>query len=92
MPWSRRFDRPIILPNGKKLETLDDARAYILALPKSKQAATEWQTAAGELLKAADPPGKGPWIDFARIGMMKALFPKAPMVRRKRAKIYRIVR
>jgi hypothetical protein len=65
-----------VLPNGRKLETLSDARADILALTEDEQAATRWQTAAGELLKAADPPGKGPWIDFARIGMMRALYPK----------------
>jgi hypothetical protein len=31
MPWSRRFDEPIQPPKGKKLVTLKDAAAYILA-------------------------------------------------------------
>jgi hypothetical protein len=74
--WSKRFPEPIVLPDGRKLETLSNARAHILALPEDEQAATRWQTAAGELLKASDPIGKGPWIDFARIGMMQALYPK----------------
>jgi len=47
MSWSRRFDEPIQPPKGKKLVTLEDAAAYILALPKSKQQSPEWQ-AAGE--------------------------------------------
>jgi hypothetical protein len=34
---SRPFDDPIQPPKGKKLVTLKDAAAYILALPKSKQ-------------------------------------------------------
>jgi hypothetical protein len=41
--WSRRFDDPIQSPKGKKLVTLKDAAAYILALPKSKQQSPEWQ-------------------------------------------------
>jgi hypothetical protein len=31
MPWSRRFDDPFQPPKGKKLVTLKDAAAYILA-------------------------------------------------------------
>jgi hypothetical protein len=27
--WSRRFDEPIVLPNGKKLLTLKDAFAWL---------------------------------------------------------------
>jgi hypothetical protein len=34
--WSRRFDEPIILPNGKKLLTLKDAIAWLAKeIPKS---------------------------------------------------------
>jgi hypothetical protein len=33
--WSRRFDEPIPLPDGKTLITLKQAAAYIIALPKS---------------------------------------------------------
>jgi hypothetical protein len=48
MPWSRPFDEPIQPPKGKRLVTLKDAAAYILALPKAKQQSPEWQ-AAGSL-------------------------------------------
>ena len=57
------------MPDGTRLETLSNARAYILELSEVEQASTKWQTAAGELPNAADPPCNGPWIDFARLGM-----------------------
>jgi hypothetical protein len=53
----RRFDEPISPPKGKPLVTLKDAAAYIMALPKSKQHAPEWQTATEMLLMAADDRG-----------------------------------
>jgi hypothetical protein len=34
--WSREFDDPIPLPNGRKLVTLHDAATYITALPKKE--------------------------------------------------------
>ena len=96
MSGSKRFPEAIELPNGKRLETLSDARSYILALPEADQAATKWQTAAGQLLKAANPPGNGPWIDFARMAMMQALRhgapPKAPEPRQKAVRKYRVIR
>ena len=97
MAWSQRFVPPIPLPAGGELVTLSDARSYILALSESEQAATKWQTAAGEVLQAASPPGKGPWIDFARIAMMQALYPRdgpreLPQKRRRRTKSYRIIK
>jgi len=49
MSWSLPFDKPIQPPKGKKLVTLKDAAAYIMALPKAKQQSSEWQ-AAGERL------------------------------------------
>lgn len=73
MSWSTRFRKPIDLPDGRTLATLDDARAFIFTLNKKAQQSAEWQRAIEMLLKAADPPGAGPWIDFARIGMMQAL-------------------
>jgi Ser/Thr protein kinase RdoA (MazF antagonist) len=54
--WERRFDRPIILPNGKTLRTLEDARRYILTLPRSEHETTAWQIAIEAVLLAADHP------------------------------------
>ena len=53
MPWSE----PIQPPKGKKLVTLKDAAAYILALPKSKQQSPEWQAAGEAVIMAAEDRG-----------------------------------
>jgi hypothetical protein len=75
--WSIRFPEPIALPDGGKLVTLKDAGAYITQLPKKTQATTAWQNAAHVLIQAADHGGP---IEFARLGMRQALFPKGEPV------------
>lgn len=45
MTWSRRFEDPVIFPDGRKLVTLKDAGRYITKLPKGEHAAAEWQAA-----------------------------------------------
>jgi hypothetical protein len=40
--WPRRFNEPIQLPKGKKLETLRVAALYITKLPKAEHDAEEW--------------------------------------------------
>lgn len=37
MPWSDRLVRPVELPNGIKIVTLEDAAIYFQKLPKSKR-------------------------------------------------------
>ena len=76
MPCSRPFDEPIILPKGKKLTTLKDAAAYIMALPKAKQRSPEWQAAAEALLMAAED--RGPLM-HAHVGMLLALHGAKPI-------------
>jgi hypothetical protein len=76
MPWSRRFDEPIQPPKGKKLVTLKDAAAYILALPKSKQQSPEWQAAGEAVIMAAED--RGPPM-HAHVGMMLALHGAKPI-------------
>jgi hypothetical protein len=91
--WSKRFFDPIPIQGGKPLFSLRDAAQYVLALPKSEQQATAWQTAA-ELLKMVAERGGDPMSP--RIAMMKALHRREPqaamMPRRRRMKSYRIVR
>jgi hypothetical protein len=88
--WGRQFDEPIILLDGRKLETLRDAAAYITGLPRAEHDAAEWQTAMEVLLLVAERDGPEMMV---RIGMMRALnrhrakADRAP--RRKRAKAYR---
>lgn len=93
MPWSRRFDDPVTLPDGRALVTLRDAGQYIASLPKKKQGAPEWLAAAEAVLMAAED--RGPLL-HARVGMSRALNagkpePERPP-RRKGTKAYRIIR
>ena len=70
MAWSRRFDDPIPLPDGRKLLTLKDAASYVITLPKADHNAPEWQAAMEALILVAE--NGGPTM-FARIGVMRAL-------------------
>jgi hypothetical protein len=93
--WSRAFDDPIPLPDGRVLETLHDAGHYVTALPKTAQHHTEWQTAAEMLILAAT---EGWPVMFADIAMRRALgadktTASTPKPRRKPpAKRYKVVR
>lgn len=79
MTWSRRFDEPIILPDGRKLRTLKDAAEYVLALPPNIQNERPWQFAAECLKNAAER--EIAWMWFARPSMMKALHgPEEPPI------------
>ena len=77
MSWDLPFSDPIPLPDGGSLKRLIDAGAYISALPKKEHDAPPWQSAMHYLLQAADNGGP---IEFARIGMMQALYPKGTPV------------
>jgi hypothetical protein len=91
--WDQRFFEPINLPGSKPLATLRDAANYIVKLPKAEQQVEEWQTAA-EMLMLVGDRGGDPMLPH--IAMLKALHrhkPKAaPAPRRKRAKVYKVVR
>jgi hypothetical protein len=67
--WSKRFDVPIVLQSGEKLETLADARAHLLSLPKSKHQTPAVEAAIEALMMAAE--GRGPVMhanaDIARL-------------------------
>jgi hypothetical protein len=70
MTWSRRFEDPVILPDGRKLVTLEDAGNYITKLPAVEHKTPEWQVAMEALILVAT--SGGPTM-FARIGVMRAL-------------------
>ena len=76
MPWSTRFDDPIILPNGRKLHTLKDAADYITKLPKKESDLPEWQAAIQALMLCS----RGGHAMLARIGVMRALTRDVPRV------------
>ena len=71
MPWDKRFAEPIVLEDGSKLATLQDAIAHLARLiPKAERDMPEILTAA-ELLTNAAAHG-GP-IEFARIATLQAI-------------------
>ncbi len=70
MSWSRPFEDPITLPDGRTLSTLRDAGDYITSLPKAVHEAAEWQTAMEALILVATLGGP---TMLARIGVMRAL-------------------
>ena len=77
LSWSREFDDPIPLPDGRQLVTLKDAGEYIQSLPKAKQNATPWRNATEALLLVVER--NGPTM-FARIAIMQALYPAGERV------------
>lgn len=72
MAWSRALNSPVPLPEGGALETLHDVRAHVLSLPEFERDEEVWHTVAETILSAAEHGG--PWLDFARIATMKALY------------------
>ena len=69
MSWSREFDDPISLPDGRLLLTLKDAADYIMKLPKTESDLPQWQAAIEALMLCS----RGGDTMLARIGVMKAL-------------------
>jgi hypothetical protein len=68
--WSRKFDDPIILPDGGLLVTLKDAADYIMKLPKAEQNLEEWQITISCLIGAAEHRD---FMMHSRIGVLRAL-------------------
>jgi hypothetical protein len=57
MTWSRPFEDPVILPDGRALVTLEDAGNYITKLPKAEHETPEWQAAMEALILVATSGG-----------------------------------
>jgi hypothetical protein len=55
--WNRKFEDPIVLPDGRELATLRDAADYITRLPKNESDLPEWQTAIEVLMQAQAKEG-----------------------------------
>jgi hypothetical protein len=93
MSWSKSFADPIELPNGRVLRTLLDAGHYVTSLRKADQSKPHWQTAAHELMMAAECGGI---LMLAEIATRQALAHGRPLPaqvpRKKAVKKYRIVR
>ena len=68
--WTRPFDEPIALPDGRLLRTLLDAGRYVAKLPKARYERPEWQKAAALLLSAAEAQTP---VMFANAALMRAV-------------------
>jgi hypothetical protein len=68
--WSKQFEDPILLPDGRELITLKNAADDIMKLPKAEQKHERWQTAIEVLIMAAE--GRG-LLMHARIGVLQAM-------------------
>jgi hypothetical protein len=68
--WSRKFEDPILLSDGRKADHAQACRRTFMKLPKAEQKHEKWQVAVECLIMAAE--GRGPLM-HARIGVMQAL-------------------
>jgi hypothetical protein len=57
MPWTRKFDMPIVLPDGRTLTTLAKARLLLRALPGQRRQGELWLYAIGLMAEAATSSG-----------------------------------
>lgn len=69
MTWSRKFEDPIPLPDGRNLITLRDAANYIMGLSTEAFASPDWQVAVAALVRASESEP----TTLARIAVMRAL-------------------
>jgi hypothetical protein len=67
--WQRKFEDPILLPNGRRVHTLRDAANYITSLSEEETDLAQWQIAIEALMLVAR---SGPTM-LARIAFLKAL-------------------
>jgi hypothetical protein len=51
LSWSRPFDDPIPLPNGRELWTLRDDGHYVAALPKTMQTSPRVAIGGGDVVE-----------------------------------------
>lgn len=71
MSWSARFKHPIAVPSRQPIETLDDARSYVLALGDQVRGTRTWEIALENLLRAAEEGGG--YVELARIMLAQAI-------------------
>jgi hypothetical protein len=68
--WSREFDEPIMLPDGRRLTVLRTLRPTCCPCPPKERQLPEWQAAIEAMMLVCELDGP---TMFARIGVMRAL-------------------
>ena len=79
--WSRKFEEPIKLVDGRKLNTLRDAGYYIINLPPEAVSLPHWRFAMEALSQVTE---SSPTTQ-ARVAFLRALKDDAPHLFRTRA-------
>jgi hypothetical protein len=74
MSWKRKFTDPVPLPDGGRIRTLSEARAYMLMLTERRQLEERWQYAAQCVLSAATKRIEDTDY-FARPALYAAIYP-----------------
>jgi hypothetical protein len=74
--WSRRFDDPIPMPDGRIISTIGEAAEYATSLPAKTGNTEPWQRAAKVLHQAAEHGG--PFVFIARISFCRAVYGDTP--------------
>jgi hypothetical protein len=52
--WSRKFEKPVLLPDGRKIVSLRDAAHYIMDLPAGTIRRLDWQLAMEALSQVTE--------------------------------------
>lgn len=85
MSWSRPFDAPIALPDGREITTLRQAGEYITPLLAREHNQPHWQTAMQHLISAAEHGGIVMLAEIAMRQRSSMVNPNRPNRRRHRA-------
>lgn len=79
MNWRRRFDQPILLRGGKRIVTLSDARAQLLAIDNPNYPVQVVYQAEGKGSVKNEKPGRDERAGFfMRIFAMTSGYEKSP--------------
>jgi hypothetical protein len=70
--WTRSFNVPLFLRDGRTIKTLGEARGLVLSLLPRQQSQPSWEFAAELLLVAADRDDANSTMD-ARVQLKRAL-------------------
>ncbi|MEH2514045.1 hypothetical protein V1291_005399 [Nitrobacteraceae bacterium AZCC 1564] len=72
MFWSARFRPPVKVPNGKPLQTLADARRFLLKLPENERRTEVAQGVIEALLMAAMRTGHVPYAQASMVALIQS--------------------
>ena len=70
MGWEKKFWKPIKLKDGRKIDTLGEARDLILTLPQFRQRNPDWRLASELLARASESISA---VDDALTQLLRAL-------------------